>query len=155
MRTIEKYDLPDPDAYGNASVLIPAGAQILALKMQRGRPRIWAVVDPQMHQVWRQFRVIPTGHQNIITVERVTLPRFRAQDLTVAAKPDLTLVTVATELRQCAAKTDRWEDYHYQKRNFADYAYHMIYSLQEITGYRAPEASGQSQSNAASTAAAP
>ena len=28
-------------------------------------------------------------------VERVTLPRFRAQDLTVAAKPDLTLVTDA------------------------------------------------------------
>lgn len=72
MQTIEKYDLPEPDSFWNASVLMPAGAQILTLRMQRGRPRIWAVVDPVMHPVWRQFRIVPTGH----TLHGVNASRF-------------------------------------------------------------------------------
>lgn len=72
MRTIQKYDLPAGDATGNCNILMPAGAQILTLKMQRGTARIWAVVDPTAHLVWRQFRVVPTGH----TVDGVDVSRY-------------------------------------------------------------------------------
>ncbi len=57
--TIYKYELPIED---EARVVMPLNAIVLSVQVQRGRPCLWAQVDPGARNVARYFRVIGTGH---------------------------------------------------------------------------------------------
>ena len=41
---------------------IPEGAEILSVQMQRGKPKLWALVDPDINKVKREFLIIGTGN---------------------------------------------------------------------------------------------
>lgn len=55
--SIFKYQI----GLGLSEVSMPKGARILSLKTQRGRPCIWALVDPQAPVVQRRLAVYGTG----------------------------------------------------------------------------------------------
>lgn len=59
MSRVHKFTLDIAD--GVQSVLIPEGAQILTVKLQQGRPQIWALVDVSRPKVIRNFIMVPTG----------------------------------------------------------------------------------------------
>ena len=59
MRRIYKYDLPE---MGTGSIRqMPKGARILSLHTQNGRPKIWAIVDPETELVDREIVTVGTG----------------------------------------------------------------------------------------------
>lgn len=60
MQTVYKYEIPIADEFG---LVLPCGAQVLSVQVQRDQPCIWALVDPQEHKKRRRlFRFAGTGH---------------------------------------------------------------------------------------------
>ena len=55
---IWKYEFPDERKF---KIPIPAGAIILDVQVQYGRPRMWALVDPDREKTDRRFSVYMTG----------------------------------------------------------------------------------------------
>ena len=59
-KTVYKYPLMIDDYQ---RVALPKGAQILCIKMQRGKPYLWALVDPEeMNMEEIHIRCAGTGH---------------------------------------------------------------------------------------------
>jgi hypothetical protein len=56
--TVWKFDLRD-DAEN--AIEMPRGAQVLSVQVQRGQPRLWALVDPTAPKVRRRFWICGTG----------------------------------------------------------------------------------------------
>lgn len=69
MKTIWKFDAPTQDEF---SLLMPKGAQILSLGLQRGEPKIWALVEPDAPKEERNFVGRGTGHPIQQTVDEKT-----------------------------------------------------------------------------------
>lgn len=71
MRTIHKYPFGISDEFG---ILMPTGAQILCVQVQRGNPCIWALVDPDAPKCNFWFRLRGTGQpmhgSDIVSVEK-------------------------------------------------------------------------------------
>ena len=59
MKVIYKYTLEVTD---EQEVKMPAGAQILCVQVQHGRPTLWALVDPEKKLEDRRFFVHGTGN---------------------------------------------------------------------------------------------
>ena len=59
MRTIWKFDLK---TVTNQTILMPKGAEILAIQSQFNEPELWALVDPEAEKVPRLFKTFGTGH---------------------------------------------------------------------------------------------
>lgn len=55
---IYKYSL---DTCTTQTFMMPAGAKILALQVQQGAPRIWALCDEKAEKVPRTFEIYGTG----------------------------------------------------------------------------------------------
>lgn len=58
-RRVYKYPIPLRDDF---QLLLPRGAAILDVQMQRGAPQLWALVDTSQPLVERVFRLAGTGH---------------------------------------------------------------------------------------------
>lgn len=56
MKVVWKFPLE----YGSHQVLMPFGAEVLALGFQH-QPVVWALVDPDATRVTRGFHVVATG----------------------------------------------------------------------------------------------
>jgi hypothetical protein len=61
LRTIHKYPLELAEE--RVVISMPAGAQVLRVAAQHGRPCIWAVVNTEAPMVEREFRVAGTGRE--------------------------------------------------------------------------------------------
>lgn len=59
MKTVYKYTFQILDDF---EILIPTGARILHVDVQRGQPCIWALVDPNAVDEVRKFHLAGTGH---------------------------------------------------------------------------------------------
>lgn len=59
-KAVYKYDIP---SFKASEIQMPEGAQILSLQVQDGRPRIWALVNPEARPKAREFMVVGTGHE--------------------------------------------------------------------------------------------
>lgn len=59
MRTIWKFPIPIADYF---ELDMPIGADVLAVQVQRGKPQLWAVVDPEARKVQTGFCLHGTGH---------------------------------------------------------------------------------------------
>ncbi len=59
LRRVYKYPLRIDD---ETEVMMPMGAQVLAVQEQQGCPCIWALVDPNAISTRRRFRIAGTGH---------------------------------------------------------------------------------------------
>lgn len=60
MRRVYKYALPVQD---DIELLMPEGAEILAVQAQADAPFVWALVDPDAGEAeLRRFRLAGTGH---------------------------------------------------------------------------------------------
>lgn len=57
---IYKYDF---EVEGEFNILMPKGAHILTVQVQRDTPCIWAIVDPAQPIEPRTFRILGTGHE--------------------------------------------------------------------------------------------
>jgi hypothetical protein len=59
-RTIYKYDVPLTDEF---ELDMPVGAEVISVQVQRGTPRLWAMVnaDPETPRESRRFRLLGTG----------------------------------------------------------------------------------------------
>jgi len=59
MKRIYKYPVPLTDDF---TLALPRNAQILTVQMQHEKPQLWALVDPAVSNVERNFIVRGTGH---------------------------------------------------------------------------------------------
>lgn len=59
MKVVWKYYVPIEDEF---TLLLPAGARILAVQAQHNEPQMWALVDPNAAPQPRRFRLAGTGH---------------------------------------------------------------------------------------------
>lgn len=59
MKKVFKYPVEVSDKF---SLLLPMEARILAVQMQRDKPCLWALVDPNAPVETRNFRVAGTGN---------------------------------------------------------------------------------------------
>jgi hypothetical protein len=59
MLTIHKFPVPAADEF---DIMMPHGAQILSLQVQRDQPCIWALVDTTEVLEVRRFKMFGTGH---------------------------------------------------------------------------------------------
>lgn len=60
---IWKYDLnPNEGDQMSCFLEMPAQAKILTVQIQHGKPRLWALVDPNRSKELRRFQVVGTGH---------------------------------------------------------------------------------------------
>lgn len=59
MKTIWKYQLEITD---QATLLMPQGAQILCVQVQRNEVCLWALVEPDNNNEPRDIRIYGTGH---------------------------------------------------------------------------------------------
>jgi len=59
MKKIYKYPVEVADVQ---TILLPIGAQILSVQEQKGKPYIWAIVNPETDSEPRRFRLYGTGH---------------------------------------------------------------------------------------------
>ena len=57
------------------SISIPSGAQILTLQLQRGRPQMWVLVNPEAPPEQRTFHIVGTGHR--YSARTLSLWRYR------------------------------------------------------------------------------
>ena len=64
MTTIWKFPLAVSQTQGIAmqAILMPFGAQVLAVQCQGGEPCLWALVDEQAPKMLRTFETFGTGH---------------------------------------------------------------------------------------------
>jgi hypothetical protein len=53
-----KYDLP---LFDNVAIHMPLGAQVVKVGTQKGRPFVWALVDPDADIVPHRFALYGTG----------------------------------------------------------------------------------------------
>ncbi len=60
MRKVFKYLIQQADS-GEASVRMPAGAEILSFQAEGAALTVWAMVDPEAPAVQRKFLVFGTG----------------------------------------------------------------------------------------------
>lgn len=60
MERIYKYPIPIED---NITIELPEGARVLTVQIQKGKPYIWAKVDPNAPKIKRYFKLFGTGHQ--------------------------------------------------------------------------------------------
>jgi hypothetical protein len=58
MKTIYKYDFRITDRF---EIKMPSGANIIHVKLQRGNPYLWAMVDTNRDLVSRFFAIFETG----------------------------------------------------------------------------------------------
>jgi hypothetical protein len=69
MKTIHKYPLISQDC----TLTLPAGAEILTVKLQNEKPTLWAVVNPNTSEVEeRHICIIGTGWQVEDNMEYIT-----------------------------------------------------------------------------------
>ena len=59
MKTIFKYPLAVQD---EQEIMLPAGARVLCVQVQRGVPCLWAVVDPEIGKLSHTIHIRGTGH---------------------------------------------------------------------------------------------
>lgn len=59
MLTIFKYPIPIGDYF---ALELPKDAKILTVQTQRGTPQLWAIVDSEVKEETRYFRLSGTGH---------------------------------------------------------------------------------------------
>jgi hypothetical protein len=59
MKTIYKYAIKVDDTQ---TIRMPKGAQILSVQCQEEQPCIWAVIDTECSNGYRQFGLVGTGH---------------------------------------------------------------------------------------------
>ena len=59
MRQVWKFPVTMHDHF---SLKMPAGAQLLAVQVQRGDAQLWALCDPETPAEVRSFRLAGTGH---------------------------------------------------------------------------------------------
>ena len=57
MSAVYKYEIMD-----RTELRMPRGAKVLAVQVQNGAPRLWALVDPEQPEERRFFEVYGTGH---------------------------------------------------------------------------------------------
>jgi hypothetical protein len=71
MNQVWKYTLPiDTEEF---ELNMPAGAQILSVRIQRDFPVLWALVDINLEKAPRKFKVFPTGRPfSILGLEYVS-----------------------------------------------------------------------------------
>lgn len=62
MKTIWKFTLK-LGVGGLNDFWMPRGATILSLQVQRGEPRMWALVEDTNEVEKRSFRIVGTGHE--------------------------------------------------------------------------------------------
>lgn len=67
MKAIWKFPLSMIDSQ---SILMPEGAQVLAVQVQGGVPCLWALVDTEAPQVSQTVRIHGTGHRCDDTLDR-------------------------------------------------------------------------------------
>jgi hypothetical protein len=58
-KVIYKYQIELP--YGQHEVMMPIGAEILSVQLQRGKPCFWALVDPDAKTELRTVEILTTG----------------------------------------------------------------------------------------------
>jgi hypothetical protein len=58
MNSVWKYEIPIKEVF---EIEMPAGAHILSVQVQLGKPCIWAMVNPEWSKEKRQFRLASTG----------------------------------------------------------------------------------------------
>lgn len=58
MQTIWKYPVVLDDEF---ELRMPAGARLLTVQVQQGKPVLWALVNPDVPQKTRRFRLYGTG----------------------------------------------------------------------------------------------
>jgi hypothetical protein len=59
-RAVYKYDLSVDD---RVELALPLGAEVLTVQEQHGKPRLWALVDPESETFTRRiFVYVGTGH---------------------------------------------------------------------------------------------
>lgn len=59
MQTIWKFDVPTQDIFW---LELPIGARVLSAQMQKGKPCLWVLLDPEIPKEGRRFRLSGTGH---------------------------------------------------------------------------------------------
>jgi hypothetical protein len=59
MHTVWKYPFEVQDSF---ALLMPAGAQVLAVQVQGDQPVLWALADPAGPREYRSFVLAGTGH---------------------------------------------------------------------------------------------
>ncbi len=62
---IYKYEM---EVDGVVDIPMPKGAHVLTVKVQHGKPCLWAIVDPDAPTETRSFRVFGTGHEMDIDI---------------------------------------------------------------------------------------
>lgn len=68
IKRIYKYTIPVEVYF---SIELPRGAKILTVQEQRGKPQIWALVNPESSTEIREFCIVGTG--NMIDNDEETL----------------------------------------------------------------------------------
>ncbi len=64
---VYKYPLEVADT---VDLTMPAGADVLCVQMQDGRPYLWAKVDVEASKSLRRFYVVGTGHPMPVDAKR-------------------------------------------------------------------------------------
>lgn len=59
MNTIYKYDVPEKDEF---NLNLPVDHMILCVKLQKGRPRLWILIDTMKPTMPHRFAIYGTGH---------------------------------------------------------------------------------------------
>lgn len=67
MKAVWKFPLP---VVSDCAIIMPVGAQILTVQIQRGEPFLWALVDPGMPGEVRNFHTCGTGHNSYAELGR-------------------------------------------------------------------------------------
>jgi len=81
MSVVYKYPVEPADVVaglGRFSLILPQGARVVLVGMQRGHMHLWAIVDPEASSVRREFQLCGTGHT--IDHEVVHLGSFMQND---------------------------------------------------------------------------
>lgn len=63
MKTIHKYQIVVPSFGTDFEVLMPIGAEILTVQIQRAEPAMWALVETDRQIERRHFRIAITGQE--------------------------------------------------------------------------------------------
>lgn len=58
-KVIWKHELTNDGIF---NILMPIGAEILALQTQDGKPCLWVLVEPEKEKEVRKFELVGTGH---------------------------------------------------------------------------------------------
>lgn len=78
--SVWKYDVPMSDTF---TLVLPAGALLLHVGIQYGRPQLWALVNPLQSDERRHFRLAGTGHRIAPTAQLAYVGSFLMSDDTL------------------------------------------------------------------------